>query len=121
MILLQPADIFPTANNISSLIYNIFPNSNNIISLLYNIFLTSNDIILLIYNIFPPQDEFCAAVDDLKTRERTTNEDIKEINYDCPETEQLYGIGYHKVPKITYMEGDFFTSPPPPLLSTEMQ
>ena len=71
--------------------------------------------------IFPPQDEFCAAVDDLKTRERTTNEDIKEINYDCPETEQLYGIGYHKVPKITYMEGDFFTSPPPPLLSTEMQ
>ena len=54
----------------------------------------------LIY--FHPQDEFCAAVDDLKTRERTSNEGIKEINYDCPETEQLYGIGYHKVIQIEY-------------------
>ena len=53
------------------------------------------------------QDEFCAAVDDLKTRERTSNEGIKEINYDCPETEQLYGIGYHKVIKMKHIGAIF--------------
>ena len=46
-------------------------------------------------------------MDDLKTRERTSNEGIKEINYDCPETEQLYGIGYHKVIKMKHIGAIF--------------
>ena len=68
--------------------------------IIVNIVVVTNVINFINFHL---QDEFCAAVDDLKTRERTSNEGIKEINYDCPETEQLYGIGYHKVIQIKHL------------------
>eukprot|EP00090_Calanus_glacialis_P038243 TRINITY_DN6682_c0_g1_i1.p1 TRINITY_DN6682_c0_g1~~TRINITY_DN6682_c0_g1_i1.p1 ORF type:complete len:1040 (-),score=261.31 TRINITY_DN6682_c0_g1_i1:154-3273(-) len=37
------------------------------------------------------KDAFCATVDEMKAKER------KVLKYTCSESEQLYGIGYHKV------------------------
>eukprot|EP00092_Neocalanus_flemingeri_P005165 GFUD01005554.1.p1 GENE.GFUD01005554.1~~GFUD01005554.1.p1 ORF type:complete len:1061 (+),score=260.18 GFUD01005554.1:362-3184(+) len=37
------------------------------------------------------KEAFCATVDEMKTKER------KVLTYTCSESEQLYGIGYHKV------------------------
>ena len=83
--------MLPSRNRISSL---------STLSTIFNIVVAVH---VINFNYFHLQDEFCAAVDDLKTRERTSNEkNIKEINYDCPETEQLYGIGYHKVIQIKH-------------------
>merc|ERR1711962_1160684 len=35
------------------------------------------------------KDEYCARVDHIKENERIKNQNIKEINYTCTETEQL--------------------------------
>merc|ERR1712123_29076 len=37
------------------------------------------------------KEAFCATVDEMKAKER------KALKYSCAESEQLYGIGYHKV------------------------